>query len=245
MFTEDVKDEPAVVLLTVHSNGTPVTPPVTLLALSSAAEGKKVCHPTISSSSSSEEWPYFLTCWHENVEATKLTSKDKVLQLLERCDKKLCKNLTWNAGGSLINKTVKEVMEAIEKLAIKEKNSWLPMFNYPEFRCTPLPPSWPLQIPCNQNMKLEEVFQFIEAKESGKRSDGCLLHTQGANATSSQYHTKQNELKNPKNTKTDKACICYGKQGHGHKAPSPYLSAHMHTANNRGKQILGAVILRF
>ena len=39
----------------------------------------------------------------------------------------------------------------------------------------------------NQDMTLEEVFQFIEAKETGKRSAGRLLETQGAEATRSQY----------------------------------------------------------
>ena len=42
-----------------------------------------------------------------------------------------------------------------------------------------------------------QVFQFLEAKEAGKRSAGRLLETQGADATCSQCcHTKQEELKN-------------------------------------------------
>ena len=49
----------------------------------------------------------------------------------------------------------------------------------------------------NQAMSLEEVFQFIEAKEAGKRSPGRLLETQGADATRSQYRRgKQEDLKN-------------------------------------------------
>ena len=32
----------------------------------------------------------------------------------------------------------------------------------------------------HQDMTLEEVLQYVEAKESGKRSAGRLLHTQGA-----------------------------------------------------------------
>ena len=39
----------------------------------------------------------------------------------------------------------------------------------------------------NQDMTLEEVFQFIEAKEASKRSAGQLLETQGADANHSQY----------------------------------------------------------
>ena len=43
----------------------------------------------------------------------------------------------------------------------------------------------------NQDMSLEEVLQFVEAKESGKRSAGRLLQTQGAEAIRSQYRRKQ------------------------------------------------------
>ena len=40
----------------------------------------------------------------------------------------------------------------------------------------------------NQNMLLEEVIQFVEAKEAGKRSAGHLQEAQATNATCSQYH---------------------------------------------------------
>ena len=39
----------------------------------------------------------------------------------------------------------------------------------------------------NQNMTLEEVFRFIEAKEAGKRSASKLLESQGADSVRSQY----------------------------------------------------------
>ena len=39
----------------------------------------------------------------------------------------------------------------------------------------------------NQNMTLEEVFKFVEAKEAGKRSASKLLDTHGAEAASSSY----------------------------------------------------------
>ena len=39
----------------------------------------------------------------------------------------------------------------------------------------------------NQDMTLEEVLQFVEAKESGKQSAGCLLQAQGADAARCQY----------------------------------------------------------
>ncbi len=71
----------------------------------------------------------------------------------------------------------------------------------------------------NQNITLEEVLQFIEAKESGKRSAGRLLQTQGAEATRSQYrNTKHSDLRNRRTEKIE-TCLNCGKQGHGHKAP--------------------------
>lgn len=52
-------------------------------------------------------------------------------------------------------------------------------------------------------MTVEEVFQFIKAKEADKRSAECLLHTQGVDATRSQYcYAKQEELKQHKLSET-------------------------------------------
>ena len=39
------------------------------------------------------EWSYFLTRWQDYAEATKVTGKDKVVQLLECCDEQVCKRL--------------------------------------------------------------------------------------------------------------------------------------------------------
>ena len=55
--------------------------------------------------------------------AANVTGKDKVIQLLKRCDELLCEDLTRNAGGSLTDKTANEVMEAIKKLAVREENT--------------------------------------------------------------------------------------------------------------------------
>ena len=43
----------------------------------------------------------------------------------------------------------------------------------------------------NQDLKLEQVFEFVEAKESGKRSASRLLDTQGVEATSSSYRRRK------------------------------------------------------
>ena len=72
----------------------------------------------------------------------------------------------------------------------------------------------------NQDMTLEEVFQFIEAKEDGKRSAGRLLENQGSDAARSQYRrSKQEELKNRKFDNKNELCSYCGKRGHGKSAP--------------------------
>lgn len=51
-------------------------------------------------------------------------------------------------------------------------------------------------------MTIEEVFQFIKAKEADKGSAECLLHTQGVGATRSQYCYAKQELKQHKLSET-------------------------------------------
>jgi len=51
------------------------------------------------------------TRWDDYKEATKITSKDLVIQLLECCEKDLRKDLTRAAGGSLTNKPEDEVRQ--------------------------------------------------------------------------------------------------------------------------------------
>lgn len=64
----------------------------------------------------------------------------------------------------------------------------------------------------NQGMTLEDVFQFIEGKEAGKQSVGCLLQTQVAYAARIQYHPaqQQHELKYHK-ALNNKPCSYCGK----------------------------------
>ena len=65
-------------------------------------------------------------------------------------------------------------------------------------------------------MSLEEMFQFIEAKESGKRSATRLLDHQGVDAAGSSY---RKEKKNTLPSKADGPCGYCGKKGHGKSAP--------------------------
>ena len=47
------------------------------------AKAEKVKRPCISYGGINEEWRYFTSCWADYVEATKVTGKDKVIQILE------------------------------------------------------------------------------------------------------------------------------------------------------------------
>ena len=95
---------------------------VTHTAAPGAARVEKVARPTVSSAGTSEEWIYFTTRWSEYVAATRITGQDQVTQLLECCDNQLRKDLTCNAGGSLSDKPINEVLAAIKQLAIREEN---------------------------------------------------------------------------------------------------------------------------
>ena len=71
----------------------------------------------------------------------------------------------------------------------------------------------------NQNMTLEEVFQFMEKKENGKRSTNLLLESYVVESIKSQY--KQNQCQGIKDIlyKSD-PCSFYGKCGHSKSYPS-------------------------
>ena len=270
--TADVEDALAAVLISVHSNGTHVAAP-TNSPHTNAAKIERVKRPTISAAGSSEEWTYFLTRWQEYVDATQITGKDKVLQLLECCDDNLRKDITRNAGGSLANKTGEQVH------AVHEENAMVARVQLSDIKqdrdeairnfgarlrgqasvCkfTTACPSCntavnytdnilrdilikgladnEIQLDLlgdkNQDMSLEEVFQFVEAKEAAKRSVGLLLQSQGAEAIRSQYRkTRQEEVKqnavraDPPKDKNELCSYC-GQRGHGKNAPTKVRKA--------------------
>ncbi len=110
--TEYAEGQLAATLLSIHSAG----------VHNHTQAVKKVRRTTVSAAGSSEEWSYFETRWHAYLETTKITGKDRVIQLLKCCDEPLRKDLTKNAGGTLTNKPVEEVMAAIKKLAVRVEN---------------------------------------------------------------------------------------------------------------------------
>ena len=71
----------------------------------------------------------------------------------------------------------------------------------------------------NQDMSLEEVFQFIEAKEAGKRSAGRLSQSHSVDAAQSRYqHAKNDEVKQRKDGDANELCSYCNKRGHGKSA---------------------------
>ena len=68
----------------------------------------------------------------------------------------------------------------------------------------------------NQDMSLEEATQFVEAKESGKRSASRLLDTQNTSAATSSYRRSKQQRPSMNND----TCEYCGKRGHGKSAPS-------------------------
>ena len=74
----------------------------------------------------------------------------------------------------------------------------------------------------NQNMTLEQVFKFVEAKEAGRRSASKLMDSQGAESASSSYRRNKNadrlKVDKPK-VETREVCSYCGKTGHGVRAP--------------------------
>ena len=255
--TEDAEAAVCVELLkihaTIHSTNTSTT-----------AKVEKVKRPTISAAGTSEEWQYFESRWTDYCDATKITGKDKVVQLLECCDEQLRKDLTRNAGGSLANKSEGDVLAAIKRLAVREENCMVARVQLHNMcqdrdetirsfgarirgqagvckftiKCTSCDAAVnytdailrdvltrgisdpEIQVDLlgdkNQDMSLEEMFQFIEAKESGKRSATRLLDHQGVDAAGSSY---RKEKKNTLPPKVDVPCGYCGKKGHGKSAP--------------------------
>ena len=88
-----------------------------------------------------------------------------------------------------------------------------------------------IQLDLLGDKNLEEVFQFVEAKEAAKRSAGLLLQSQGAEAIRSQYRkTRQEEVKqnavraDPPKDKNELCSYC-GQRGHGKNAPTKVRKA--------------------
>ena len=287
--TPDVDPIVAAALITTHATIHNAT-----ASPAAIAKVEKVKRPTISSAGTSEDWTYFLSRWTDYVEATKVSGKDKVIQLLECCDEHLRKDLTRTAGGTLTNKSEAEVITVMKTLAVREENTMVArvtLNNMRQDRDEPIRSfgarlrgqagvcKFIIKCPnCdydvvyaeavlrdslsrglddsdiqldllgdkNQEMTLEEVFKFVEAKESGKRSASRLLdtHTHGAEAASSSYKRRANDSikdrnrREQKNTDKQELCSYCGKKGHGIRSPlhirKKECAAYGHTCRHCG-----------
>ena len=239
-------------------------------ANSQRAAVEKVKRPTVSSAGNSEDWTYFQSRWKEYVEATQVTGKDRILQLLECCDEQLRKDLSRSTTGSLTSKTEEEVLTFMRTLAVREENIMVARATLNSMKqdrdeairsfgarlrgqaavckyITQCPhceeevtytdcilrdvliqgiedPEIQLELlgNSNQDMPLEEVFSFIEAKEAGKRSASRLLQSQGAASSVSSYRRNKREALKRQETapqaNKNKTCSYCGRKGHGQYA---------------------------
>ena len=73
-------------------------------ASATTARVEMMKQPNVSSAGTSKDWQYFLSCWEDYARATILAGSDRVITLLEFCDKQLRKDLTQTAGGTFTDK---------------------------------------------------------------------------------------------------------------------------------------------
>ena len=262
--TPDVDPVVAAALITTHAtaHGLPhsATP---------VAKAEKVKRPCISSAGTTEDWQYFTSRWSDYVEATKLSGTDKVIQLLECCDDQLRRDLTRNAGGTLVGKTEVEVLAAMKILAVREENvmvARVTLHNMKQDRGEPVraygarlrgqasvckfvqqctncqanvnyteailrdvlcrgleDPEIQLELlgDKNQDMTLEQILKFVEAKEAGKRSATRLFLPHVTDAiTGSTYKRQKRDTAEEPSLKDQDPCSYCGKRGHGKNAPA-------------------------
>ena len=87
----------------------------------SAPPVEKVKRPTLRQESTNEDWRYFTSLWESYADATKITGKIYNIQLLECCDEELRRDI-HRTYGDLSAKPVKDVLEAIKKMAVQQEN---------------------------------------------------------------------------------------------------------------------------
>ncbi|VDI45747.1 Hypothetical predicted protein [Mytilus galloprovincialis] len=254
-----------------------------------SAKVEKVKRPTVASAGSSEDCTYFVSRWKDYIQATKVSGKDLVIQLLECCDETLRRDITRSAGGSLVDKSEQEVLAAMRTLAVREENTMVARVSLhgmtqdrdetvrsfgarlrgqasdvnkmsttqklilrdvltrglsdPDIQLDLLGDK-------NQDMTLEQVFKFVEAKEAGKRSASRLLDSHGAEAASSSYRRKRNanvakdtkKYDNNKGKEPSNLIIIFTRRciAHGLKRPSqpqPFINIVVKVVEDDYKQL--------
>ena len=119
--TDDVDAIISVALLNTHA----IIHVPTHSTNAAAAKVDRVKRPTVTSAGSSEEWDYFLVKWRDYVEATKVTGKERTIQLLECCDDQLRTDVTRSIGmGRLFtDRPEEEILTLVRRLAVREENT--------------------------------------------------------------------------------------------------------------------------
>ena len=83
----------------------------------------QIQRPTITTAGSTEDWAYFKLRWSNYKDATNITVRELIIQLLECCEESLRKDVMRTAGESLVGKFEDDVLTAIHSLAIREENT--------------------------------------------------------------------------------------------------------------------------
>ncbi len=128
---EDLNSAEAVAIIQIHAM-THATPPAPTIPQPTATppnhpHGKmeKVSRPRIIPGGTTEDWLYFKLRWGDYVRATGIGGIDLTSQLLECCDDSLRRDLTRNAGGTMIDKSIDQILSAIQSLAIRQENTMI------------------------------------------------------------------------------------------------------------------------
>ena len=126
--TDDIDAIIAVALFNTHAIIHPPTPSTN----AAAAKVERVKRPTVTSAGRSEEWDYFLVRWRDYVEATKVTGKDRTIQLLECCDEQLRKDVTRSIFNNGRNGSCLTWLAT----SLEEKRRWLVINASPRGQCS-------------------------------------------------------------------------------------------------------------
>ena len=117
--TEETDATVAIQLLSLHNSTH--SPVATQSTAPHTATAEKVKRPTINPAGTCEEWDYFKQRWEDYKQATRLTGKDVIFQLLECCEESLRKDLT-RTHDKLSDQPEATVLDFIKRLAVRPEN---------------------------------------------------------------------------------------------------------------------------
>ena len=265
--------EPALAntLLSIHALNHPAPPPTAGPAAATRVE--KVRRPDITTGGTTEDWVYFTLRWGDYVRATRIRGTEQAIQLMECCDEALRRDLTRNAGGTLVDQPIDTILAAIKTLAVRQENTMIARTTLHAMRQDRDEPArafgarlrgqasvCKFQKQChacranvnysednvadvlcrgladidiqqdllgeqNQDLTVEQMLRFIEAKEAGKRSAITLHKPHQVEALKSTYarektFTNRDSPRDSDSHELDPQarCIYCGCKGHGKRS---------------------------